>query len=92
MHGKLQIISITGGLLSLSSPLNRSTRFKLTFLTETGQVSGVAEMLTPISSTLQPFRFVKIGEEDRHRLDAAIQSVVDKARLEQQSIVRDRAW
>ena len=92
MHGKLKVISITGGLLSLSSPLNQGAPFKLMFLTETGQVSGVAEMLTPISSTLQPFRLVEIDEADRHRLDAAIQSLVDKARLEQQSIVRDRAW
>jgi hypothetical protein len=92
VHGKLQVISITGGLLSLSSPLNQGTPVKLMFLAETGQVSGSAEMLTPISRTLQPFRFVRIGEDDRQRLGAAIQSSVDKARLEQQSIVRDRTW
>jgi hypothetical protein len=62
------------------------------FLAELGQVSGSAEMLTPISRTQQAFRFVKISEDDRHRLDAVIQSSVDKTRLEQQSIVRDRAW
>ena len=92
MHGKLQVISITGGLLSLSSPLTQGTTVKLMFLAEMGQVSGSAEMLTPISRTLQPFRFVKIGEDDRRRLGAAIQSSVDKVRLEQQSVVRDRAW
>jgi hypothetical protein len=92
VHGKLQVISITGGLLSLSSPLNQGTPVKLMFLGELGQVSGSAEMLTPISRTLQPFRFVKIGEDDRHRLSAAIKSSADNARLEQQSIVRDRAW
>lgn len=92
VRGKLQVISITGGLLSLSSPLNEGTPVKLMFLAEIGQVSGSAEMLIPISPTLQPFRFVKIGEDDRHRLGVAIQSSLDKARLEQQSIVRDRAW
>ena len=92
MHGKLQVISITGGLLSLSSPLDQGTPVKLMFLAELGQVSGSAEMLTPISRTLQPFRFVRIGEDDRYRLGAAIQSSVDKARREQKSIVRDRAW
>ena len=92
VRGELQVISITGGLLSLSSPLNQGTPVKLMFLADTGQVSASAEMLTPISGTLQPFRFVRIGEDDRHRLGAAIQSSMDKARLEQQSIVRDRAW
>ena len=92
VRGELQVISITGGLLSLSSPLNQGTPVKFMFLAETGQVSASAEMLTPISRSLQPFRFVRIGEDDRHRLGAAIQSSVDKARLEQQSIVRDRAW
>ena len=92
MHGKLHVVSVTGGLLALSSPLNQGTLVKLMFRAETGAVSGAAEMLVPISSTLQPFRFVKIGEDDRRRLGAAIQSSLDKARLEQQSIVRDRAW
>ena len=92
MQGKLQVVSVTGGLLALSSPLNQGTLVKLMFRAETGAVSGAAEMLIPISATLQPFRFVKVGEDDRRRLNAAISSAVDKARLEQQSIVRDRAW
>jgi len=73
VHGKLQVISITGGLLSLSSPLPQGTTVKLMFLAGIGQVLGCAEMLAPISRTLQPFRFVKIGEDDRRRLGAAIQ-------------------
>jgi nitroreductase len=50
-------------------------------------MSGVAEMLAPISSTLQPFRFVEVDEADRHRLDAAIQSMVDKTRPRRRSIL-----
>ncbi len=92
VHGKLQVISVTGGLLCLSSPLNEGSPVKLMFRAETGLVLGTAEMLIPISCTLQPFRFVAIGEEDRRKLNDAIQSFVDKTRLEQQSIVRDRAW
>jgi hypothetical protein len=62
------------------------------FRAHTGLVFGGAEMLTPISRTLQPFRFVEFAADGRSRLDAAIQSFLDKTRLEQQSIVRDRAW
>ena len=92
MHGKLQVISATGGLLCLTSPLNQGSPVKLMFRAETGLVFGTAELMIPISRTLQPFRFVEIGENDRRRLNAAIQSFVDKTRLEQQSIVRDRVW
>ena len=92
VHGKLQVISVTGGLLCLSSPLNQGSAVKLMFRAETGLVLGTAEMLVPISRTLQPFRFVAIGEDDRRRLNDAIQSSVDQNRREQQSIVRDRPW
>jgi hypothetical protein len=92
VHGKLQVISVTGGLLWVSSPLDHGFPVKLMFRAETGLVFGTAELLIPISSTLQPFRFVEIGENDRRRLNAAIQSFVDKTRVEQQSIVRDRVW
>ncbi len=92
VRGRLQVISTSGGLLCLSSQLNHDSPVKLMFRAETGLVFGTAELLIPISPTLQPFRFVEIGENDRRRLDAAIQSYVDKTRLEQQSIVRDRVW
>ena len=92
MHGKLQVISVTGGLLCLSSPLDQGFTVTLMFRAETGLVFGTAELLIPISPTLQPFRFIALGGDDRRRLNDAIQSFVDKTRLEQQSIVRDRAW
>jgi hypothetical protein len=92
VHGKLRVISVTGGLLCLSSPLNRGSAVKLMFRAETGVVLGTAEMLSPISRTLQPFRFVAIDEDDRSRLNDAIQSSLDQNRREQQSIVRDRPW
>jgi hypothetical protein len=91
-HGKLQVVSVTGGLLGMCSPLDQGSRVKLMFRAETGLVFGTAEMLNPISRTLQPFRFVTIDEDDRSRLSDAIQSCANKTRLERQSIVRDRAW
>jgi hypothetical protein len=62
------------------------------FLTDAGTVLGTAEMLPSISGTLQPFRFVVIDESDERRLRDVIQSSADQNRLEQRSIVKDRAW
>jgi hypothetical protein len=62
------------------------------FLTEAGTVLGTAEMLTPMSGSLQPFRFVAIDEDHQLRLREVIASSLDQNRREQQSIVKDRAW
>jgi hypothetical protein len=68
--GSLQVISSTGGLLSLSKPLIRGTRIKVMFLTHRGPVLGSAEMLSPVSWTEQPFRFVTLAYGDQRRLKA----------------------
>lgn len=92
VRGKLQVVSVTGGLLNLSSPLDRGSRIKLMFLTDAGAVLGTAEMLPSVSSTQQPFRFVEIDENDESRLRNVIQSFADRSHRDQGSIVRDRAW
>ena len=66
--GRLEVFSSTGGLLCLSKPLIRGTRIKVMFLTQTGPVMGSAEMLTPVSWTQQPFRFVALASGDQRRL------------------------
>jgi hypothetical protein len=76
--GNLQVFSLTGGLLSLPSPLDQGSQVKLLFLTHTGPVLGAAEMLSPVTSTQQPFRFVSLPVDDRRRLGAAIQSSLNK--------------
>ena len=68
--GRLEVFSSTGGLLCLSKPLIRGTRIKVMFLTQTGPVLGSAEMLTPVSWTQQPFRFVAWLTGDQRRLQA----------------------
>jgi hypothetical protein len=92
VRGKLQVISVTGGLLCLPNPLEQGSRVKLMFLTDTGTVLGTAEMLPSISGTQQPFRFITIDGSHERRLRDVIQSSVDQNRSEHQSIVRDRAW
>ncbi len=68
--GSLEVISSTGGLLCLSKPLIRGTRIKVMFLTQRGPVLGAAEMLSPLSWTQQPFRFVALAYADQRRLQA----------------------
>lgn len=76
-RGKLETISLTGGLLSMPNMLDRGSRIKLMFLTPTGPVLGSAEMLSPVSTTRQPFRFVALEEGDQRRLRAVVQSFLD---------------
>jgi hypothetical protein len=68
--GRLEVISSTGGLLCLPKPLIRGTRIKVMFLTQTGPVLGSAEMLSPVSWTQQPFRFVALASGDQRKLQA----------------------
>ncbi len=61
--GRLEVFSATGGLLCLPKPLIRGTRIRVMFLTPKGPVLGAAEMLTPVSWTQQPFRFVTPADQ-----------------------------
>ncbi|MGO8811629.1 MAG: PilZ domain-containing protein [Candidatus Sulfotelmatobacter sp.] len=92
VSGKLQVISLTGGLLCLSRPLDQGSRVKLMFLTGRGSVLGAAEMLSPISWSLQPFKFVGLYDDDQQKLQAAIQSSLDQNRHDHGQVERHRAW
>lgn len=76
-RGRLETISLTGGLLCMPNMLDRGSRIKLMFLTASGTVLGSAEMLSPVSTTRQPFRFVALEEGDQRRLRAVVQSYLD---------------
>lgn len=78
--GQLETFSLTGGLLSLPQPLDQGTRAKLLFLTQTGPVLGMAELLKPVSWKEQPFRFLALGENDQRRLWAATGSLAEYGR------------
>jgi hypothetical protein len=62
------------GLLCLSNLLGQGSRVKLISLTNSGPGLGAAEMLSPISWTQQPFRFLTLDECDQRRLRVAIRS------------------
>jgi hypothetical protein len=91
-QGELQIVSLTGGLLSLKKPVDRGSRVKLMFLTHSGPVLGSAEMLVPVSWDRQPFRFVALQEDDQRRLRSAIQSSVTPVIPEPEKRTADSAW
>jgi len=72
-RGKLETISLTGGLLSLPEFLNQGSRPTLMFLTRSGTVLGTAEMLSPVSTDQQPFRFIALERDDQRRLRTMVQ-------------------
>jgi len=90
--GNLKVVSLTGGLLSVAHAVDAGCNAKVMFLTKAGMVLGSAEMLNPISSSLQAFRFVALHSDDQHRLKTAIQRFVDHNRSDQSQIERSRAW
>ncbi|HEY1261880.1 MAG TPA: hypothetical protein VGF06_00065 [Terriglobales bacterium] len=67
----MEVFSSTGGLLRLSKPIIQGTRIKVMFVTPRGTVFGAAEMLSPISWTKQPFRFVALPGGEQSRLQDA---------------------
>lgn len=71
---EMQVISRTGGLLSLPKSLDQGSVVKVMFQTHRGPVLGTAEMLLPVTSTQQPFRFVALPESDQSTLQAAFHS------------------
>jgi len=62
------------------------------FLTGAGMVLGSAEMLSPLSWSLQPFRFVALAGDDQNRLRNAIQRSIDQNRADHGQIERSRVW
>ena len=73
--GKLQCVSLTGGLIGLASLLPPGSVVSLIFVTPNGPVTGTAEMLRPVSWTEQPFRFAAIPDSGQRRLRAVIDMV-----------------
>jgi hypothetical protein len=70
--GNLQVISVAGGLLRLSQPVDPNTRASLMFLSDGGPVLGTAEMLSPLSRTQQAFRSVALDQNNQRNLPLGI--------------------
>ncbi len=92
ISGKLNVVSLTGGLLSVAGPMDAGTNAKLMFLTPAGMVLGTTEMLRPLSWGLQPFRFVSLIGDDQVKLKGVIKRSVEQHRSEHGEIEPSRAW
>jgi len=80
--GKLQTISVTGGMLRLGNPLEQGDFVEIAFQTQSGPVRGMAEMLCPVRAgegILQPFRFIALGDDDHRNLRMVVDSVADRS-------------
>ena len=74
---RLQIISVTGGLLRVLKPLSSGAVVELMLSTHIGPVLAMAELLSPCLATpigLQPFRFIAIDTVELRKLRAAMAS------------------
>ena len=78
-------------MLCLPGPVQTDSHVKLMFVTPTGPVLGTAEMLKPVSVSQQPFRFVALEQDDRHRLQVSIQASFGQTRHDQEWIEKYRA-
>jgi hypothetical protein len=74
MVGELHVVSRNGGLLLLPASVSQGSVVDLMFHTHRGQVLGKVEMLVPVNSTQQAFRFVALPESDQRTLQTAFQS------------------
>ena len=80
---KLQTVSVTGGLLRLARSLGQGDFVEVAFQTQSGAVRGMAEMLTPVRAStdgsLQPFRFVALGDDDHRALRMVVDAAADRS-------------
>jgi hypothetical protein len=79
LWGKAVRISITGGLLELSTCLDERALVKLTVHLGSRPVRGRAAMLFPMCAKdayLQPFRFTDLRDEERVALEAEVRRLL----------------
>lgn len=80
ISGRLEVVSINGGLLSLARPRQHGSVVKLMFVTDRGPVLALAELLPPLSWVHQPFRFLEFGQRAERALRAAIENWLGASR------------
>jgi hypothetical protein len=75
LTGKLQTLSVTGGLMDLASYLDERTEVSMLFSFGPGAVQARARMLFPMRGGMgyfQPFQFTSIGPRERQIIDGEI--------------------
>jgi hypothetical protein len=64
----LEAISLSGGLLKMPEMQRQDSCMKLLFVTNMGPVLGEVQMLSAVSNSHQPFRFVSMESPHQQRL------------------------
>jgi hypothetical protein len=80
--GKLQTLSVTGGMLRLARALEEGDFVEVAFQTHIGPVQAMAEMLHPrrraSEEVLQPFRFIALEDNEYRTLQLALDGIADR--------------
>ena len=82
LTGKLQTLSVTGGLLDLAVYLDERTSISLMFRLTPGILQSKAQLLFPMRGGmgyLQPFRFTQIGIAERKTIDAEVTALLKRS-------------
>ncbi len=78
LAGRLAALSLTGGRMRLAKPLAVGTFADLTMTTVAGTFTAPIEMLKPLASGMQPFRFVQIDPGYRKRLESTLKKLEEQ--------------
>jgi hypothetical protein len=79
IRGRMNQLSVNGGLLSLEHPLDEAIRVTVLFHLGGTTIRCKAQMMFPMWATqgcLQPFRFVDLREQDRDSLSRELDVLV----------------
>jgi hypothetical protein len=79
IRGRMNQLSVNGGLLSLENPLDEAIRVTVLFHLGSTSIRCRARMMFPMWATqgcLQPFRFVDLPDVDRESLSRELDSLV----------------
>ena len=79
LRGRMNQLSVNGGLLSLEHPLDEGIAVTVVFHLGSTSIRCRARMLFPMWATqgcLQPFRFVEFPEADHANLNRELESLV----------------
>lgn len=79
LRARIHQLSITGGVLHLTQPLDEGVVIEIAFHVGCATLRTRAQMMFPMWATqgcLQPFCFKDMAEEDRAALEKSLQSLV----------------
>jgi len=79
ISGKLERLSITGGLLDIANYVEERSWVDVAIYLSSGAVRATAEMMFPMrggTGYLQPFRFTGLGTDELHAIDREVTELI----------------